>query len=169
APAVVVISAQVAASLAWLTISSEDAPEFLATAPVTRSQIERRKLEAVALPLAVFLALPLIGIAFDSLAIAGWTLLFVCGASLSTSLLNLWHPMPGKRGDLLRRHAQSKVVALMEHLLSLLWAVAMVLAVLGSWLALIPIGLAGVVLWFNRPRPLQAGGVPLAARTSPAR
>ncbi|MDB5595475.1 MAG: type transport system permease protein [Hyphomicrobiales bacterium] len=169
APAIVVISAQVAASLAWLTISSEDAPDFLSTAPVTRSQIERRKLEAVGLPLALFLAGPLLGLAWVSLEIAAWTFVFVCGAALSTSLLNLWHPMPGRRGDLLRRHSQSKFIALMEHLLSLLWALAMVMAVLESWLALIPIGLAGAVLWFNRPRPLQSGGVPLAARTSPAR
>lgn len=169
APAIVVISAQIAASLAWLTISSEDAPEFLSTAPVTRSQIERRKLEAVGLPLALFLAGPLLGLAWVSLEIAAWTFVFVCGAALSTSLLNLWHPMPGRRGDLLRRHSQSKFIALMEHLLSLLWALAMVMAVLDSWLALIPIGLAGAVLWFNRPRPLQSGGVPLAARTSPAR
>lgn len=66
APALVVIASQIAASLAWLTISSEDAPEFLASAPVTRREIERRKLEAIALPLACFLALPLVGIAFFS-------------------------------------------------------------------------------------------------------
>ena len=160
APAIIVIAAQVAASLAWLTISSEDAPEFLATAPVTRAQVERRKLEAIALPLALFLALPLFGLALVSAEIACWTLVFACGAAVSTSLLNLWHPMPGRRGDLLRRHSQSKFVALMEHLLSLLWALAMVLAVLDSLVAVVPLALAAGVLWFNRPRKTKRSVAP---------
>lgn len=153
APAIVVIASQIAASLAWLTISSEDAPDFLATAPVTRRQIESRKLEAVALPLALFLAIPLAGLAYISLEIAAWTMAFSIGAAMSTSLLNLWHPMPGRRGDLLRRHSQSKFVALMEHLLSLLWALGLVLAVLDPALGLIPLALAFGVLWLNRPKP----------------
>jgi ABC-2 type transport system permease protein len=35
APTIVVVAAQVSASLAWLTVSGEDAPELIATAPVT--------------------------------------------------------------------------------------------------------------------------------------
>lgn len=157
APAIVVISSQISASLSWLTISSEDAPDFIGTAPVTRAQVERRKLEAVALPLGLFLAIPLIGLTFDSFELAGVTLVFAAGAALSTGLLNLWNPMPGRRGDLLRRHSQSKLVALMEHMLSLLWAVAMVLAVFGTYLTLIPLGIVAFLLWLNRPRKIVAG------------
>ncbi len=51
----------------------------------------------------------------------------------------------------MRRHSQSKLIGMMEHLLSLLWAMAMVLTVLGSVFAFLPIGLALAVLWFNRP------------------
>ncbi|MDH7797257.1 MULTISPECIES: hypothetical protein [unclassified Beijerinckia] len=151
APAIVVIASQVSASLAWLTLSSEDAPEFLASAPVTRREIERRKLEAVALPLGLFLALPLLGLALVSPIAALWTLVFATCAALSTALLNLWHPMPGRRVMVMRRHSQSKLIAMMEHLLSLLWAVAMVMAVLGSLFAFVPISLVLAVLWFNRP------------------
>jgi ABC-2 type transport system permease protein len=151
APAIVVIASQISASLAWLTISSEDAPDFLASAPVTRAEVERRKLEAIALPLALFLALPLIGLAVVSFTAALWTVLFATCAALSTALLNLWHPMPGRRTMVMRRHSQSKIVGMIEHLLSLLWAVAMVLTVLGSIVAALPIVLALAVLWFNRP------------------
>lgn len=151
APALVVIASQVAASLAWLAISSEDAPEFLASAPVTRGEIERRKLEAIALPLIAFLALPLIGLALVAPGAAFWAIVFAgCGA-LSTALLNLWHPMPGRRVMVMRRHSQSKLIAMMEHLLALLWAMAMVMVVLGSKLALVPVCLACLVLWLNRP------------------
>lgn len=152
APAVVVIASQIAASLAWLTISSEDAPEFLATAPVTRKTIEWRKLEAIALPLACFLAAPLAALAFSSLELALYTGLFAAGAAASTAFLNFWHPMPGRRVAVLRRHSQSKLVAVLEHLLALLWAVAMVLAVLGSLYAVTVLGLIALLLWVNRPR-----------------
>ena len=59
APALVVIAAQVAASLAWITVSGEDAPELIASAPVTPSAVDRAKLWAVAGPVLALTALPL--------------------------------------------------------------------------------------------------------------
>ncbi len=156
APAIVVISSQIAASLAWLAISSEDASDFLNTAPVTKAQIERRKLEAIALPLVVFLAIPIAGLAYVSASTALVTAIFCAAAAASTALLNLWNPKPGSRAQVMRRHSQSKLVGIMEHSLSLCWAVAMVLAALGSMLALIPIALAFGLLWFNRPKTASA-------------
>jgi ABC-2 type transport system permease protein len=155
APAVVVIASQIAASLAWLAISSEDAPEFIATAPVTRREVERRKLEAIGLPLALFLAAPILGLAFYSIFVAALTALFCAGAAASTALLNLWHPMPGRRAQVLRRHSQSKLVAVVEHMLSLCWALAMALASLGSAWTAPAIGAAVGLLWLNRPRGPQ--------------
>jgi len=38
APTFVVIAAQIAASLAWITVSGEDAPELIAAAPVRRGE-----------------------------------------------------------------------------------------------------------------------------------
>lgn len=55
-PSIVVIASQVAASLAWLAVSSEDAPEFLMTAPVKAGVLQRRKLESVVLPVAVLMS-----------------------------------------------------------------------------------------------------------------
>jgi ABC-2 type transport system permease protein len=54
--------------------------------------------------------------------------------------------MPGNRRGMLRRHSQSKLMALLEHLLAMLWAVAIVLAVVGTAWALLPIGLAVLLL-----------------------
>ena len=163
APAVVVIASQIAASLAWLAISSEDAAEFLATAPVAKAQIERRKLEAIALPLILFIAPPILGLAFFSLWTALVASIFCAAAGASTALLNLWHPKPGGRAQVLRRHSQSKLVGVMEHALSLLWAVGMVLAAVGSWLMLVPAAMALGLLWFNRP---GSGKFTLAARAA---
>jgi hypothetical protein len=42
---------------------------------------------------------------------------------------------------------------LIEHFLSIVWAVGAVGAVMGSWrAALLPIGIACLVLWLSRPR-----------------
>ncbi len=50
APVVVMASGQLAGGLAWLAVSGEDAPELLATAPVSFAAAMRAKIEAVALP-----------------------------------------------------------------------------------------------------------------------
>ncbi len=152
APALVAVASNVAASLAWLAISSEDAPEFLATAPVSRGEIERRKLEAIAAPLLVIVALPLAFVWSAGFKAGLVTTAYVAAAAVAAALLNLWHPVPGRRGDILRRHSQSKLVAMMEHLLSLLWAVALALTAFGSWMAAVPVACALALLWTQRPR-----------------
>src|SRR5579883_1722557 len=151
-PSIVVIAAQLSGSLAWIALSGEDAPEFLATAPVTRGEVERRKIEAIALPVFALLALPLAGLALASPRSALLAALFAIGAGVSTALLNLWRQAPARRALVLRRHSQSKLVGLVEHLLSILWAVGAVIAIVGSWTAIAPIAMAGGVLWLNRPR-----------------
>ena len=75
----------------------QDAPEFLMTAPITRPGIERAKLEAIALPLFLFLAVPVSGLAIRASHRHAHGDFRIC-AAVSTALLNLWHPMPGKRG-----------------------------------------------------------------------
>jgi ABC-2 type transport system permease protein len=163
APSIVVIAAQLAGSLAWIALSGEDAPEFLATAPVTRGEIERRKIETIATPIVLFLAAPLAGLAVASPWSALLAGLFAAGAGVSTALLNLWRQAPARRSMVLRRHSQSKLVGMIEHLLSILWAVGAVMAIIGSWTALAPIVLAGLVLWVNRPRASARVAVSLPA------
>jgi ABC-2 type transport system permease protein len=151
-PTLVVIAGQLSGSLAWIALSGEDAPEFLASAPVTRGQVERGKLAAIAAPVALVLAAPLVLLAIASPWGAFCALLFGLGASVSGALLNLWRQAPARRGLVLRRHSQSKLVALVEHWLSLLWALATGLAVFGSVTCVVPVALVGATLWVLRPR-----------------
>ncbi len=107
----------------------------------------------IALPIIVpLLALPLTGLALASPWSALLAALFALGAGGSTALLNLWRQAPARRTTVLRRHSQSKLVGLIEHLLSILWAVGAVIAIIGSWTAIVPLAMASVVLWLNRPR-----------------
>jgi ABC-2 type transport system permease protein len=150
APALVVIASQLSASLAWLAVSGEEAREFLQTAPVTESVQQRRKLEAIAIPIASILALPLLGIGLVSPVIAAIAAFFCGCAAVSTALLNLWHPITGRRQDIMRRHSQSKLIGIMEHLFSLLWVLAMMMILFGSKVAFLPVAIALGLLACNK-------------------
>ncbi len=65
-----------------------------------------------------------------------------------------------KLSALSRRHSQSKLVGMMERLVSILWAVATTTAVIGSWATVVPLAAIAAVLALNRK---------WAARASPAR
>jgi len=151
APTLVVIAGQFSASLAWIALCAEDAPDFVATAPATRRQIERAKIAAIALPVAFVMALPLAGLAFASPRAAAIAAVCGVGAGVSGALLMLWRQAPARRGMVLRRHSQGKLVALAEHWLSLCWAAATGMAALGQAAALAPLALAVLTLWFARP------------------
>jgi ABC-2 type transport system permease protein len=149
-PALVVIAAQLAGALSWIALSAEDAPDFLTTAPVSRAVVERAKIAAIGQPIALILSLPLAALAFASPWAGFCALLFGAGAIASSALVNLWRQAPSRRGLVLRRHAQSKLVGMMEHLVSILWAVATAAAVIGSWATLVPLAAIAAVLALNR-------------------
>ncbi len=151
APTLVVIAGQLSASLAWIALCGEDAPDFVATAPATRGEIERAKIAAIALPVGLVMALPLAGLALASPYAAALALACGAGAGVSGALLMLWRQAPARRGLVLRRHSQSKIVALIEHWLSLCWAGVTGMAALGHPAALAPLGLAALTLWWARP------------------
>ena len=159
APTIVVIAAQIASSIAWITVSGEDAPELIASAPVAPGLVDRGKLSAVALPVAVILALPLLSLALISWIAALITALIAVAAGTSTALVNFWHPMPGSRRGMLRRHSQSKLIALVEHSFAILWAITVVFAMMGSWLAFFPVAVVAgaLLLSYARHRPPGTG------------
>ncbi len=164
-PTLVVITGQLSGSLAWVALSAEDAPDFIASAPATRGQIERAKLAAVALPVALVMTLPMLALAWASPWGAFCALGCGLGAGLSGALLMLWRQAPSTRGMVLRRHSASKLVALGEHWLSLLWALATGMAAMGTELFLFPVALVAVTLFLVRPaRARRAPAAPLAAR-----
>ena len=151
-PMLAVIAGQFAGALAWIALSAEDAPDFLATAPATRGQIEWAKLAAIGWPLFLVLG-PAIALlaTFDPYA-GACTAVCALGAALSGSLLMLSRQAPSRRGLVLRRHSASKLVGLGEHWLSLLWGITTGFAVFGSVLCLVPVGIVILTLWALRRR-----------------
>jgi ABC-2 type transport system permease protein len=155
-PSIVVIAAQLSGSLAWVTISGEDAPEFLASAPVTRKAVDIHKLGAIVLPIGLFLALPILALAYFSPRSAIVAAGFATGAAASTAILNFWRQAPAKRGMVLRRHSQSRLVALLELVLTLIWAVACAVSVMTGGVGLLVLTPVILILWLIRPRGADA-------------
>ena len=149
AGALSLIAGQIVGSLAWITVSAEDAPDLLSSAPTPVKTLRRAKLAAAILPLAVLLAPVLIALTVMA-PLAGIAAAAGCAASMAmTAALNVWWQRPGKRADFRRARQASWFVTLAEFFLGLFVAVATALVAAGlfGW-ALIPAGvaLAGVVL-----------------------
>src|ERR1700746_519858 len=66
-PVLVMAAGQLAGGLAWLTISGEDAPDLVGTAPLRQTQVIRAKIEVVLVASGAVFAPLLTGLCFASL------------------------------------------------------------------------------------------------------
>lgn len=156
AAALVLMASQVAGSLAWITISAEDAPDLLACAPAEMSTVRRAKLAAAVLPVAALLApflLPLLVLAptVGVAAIAG------CAAAvMASALLALWWQRPGKRSEFRSRRRASWLVTMADVAIALMIAAAAGLFAAGLWfLAIVPAILAAAAVFLLRRSDAQ--------------
>ncbi len=158
APMVVVVCYQVTASMTWLSLSAEDAPELLATAPVTTLALRIGKLRAVASLAAMLAAVPLAWLLVLSWRAAIFTLALAALGSGVAMMLSVWHTRPARRASFAARHRESKLLALMEMVVSMLLGVTTALGVAGSLTALVPLAFVAVVVAVNRPRSARRPG-----------
>ena len=148
-----------AASLAWLTVSAEDAPDLIASAPVSRDQIDNGKAFAAAVPSMLLLLPPVVGAAVVLSPMAGvWLLLGGGAAVVSTCLIAIWHQTPGNRKQFRRRTRGSLMLNFGRSLLAIGWVSATGLAVAGWPLAaIIPALISlGLLLALHESRPREA-------------
>ena len=157
AAAVAFVCGQLAGNLVWLTVSAEDAPELMATAPLPLSLMLRAKLLVALAPTAVLVAAPLAVLAAFSPPAAAAALLGCLAAAASAAALNLWWSNPGRRRDFRRRRQSSMLVGLAELAVLFAWAGATWLLVLGEAWSALPAGLAlALLLVLRRPVRMQA-------------
>lgn len=135
----VLLSAMLASSLAWLTVSAEDAPDLIAAAPVSRDAIENAKALAAGAPVAALMLLPVLGAAYISPMAALWLAIGIGMSIASSCLIAIWHQAPGSRKDFRRRARGSLGVNLGRGFVVMGWSVATGVSVAG-WplLAIIP-------------------------------
>jgi ABC-2 type transport system permease protein len=146
----VTVGGQLAGALAWLAISGEDAPDLVASAPVSRGAITRAKVEAVFGAVALVIAPVVIGFALLSWwhALAGAVGILLAAAS--TIRIQLWFRAQAKRSHFRRRHTSSRIATFGEALVSFSWAAATGLAAAGSILAWASAAVAIVILLLMR-------------------
>lgn len=137
---------QIAGALAWITLSGEDAPDVLASAPVPPREIVRAKVEAIALllaPLAVAAALVLLRLSPRSAlaALAG-----VASSALAAILIQVWSRIQSRRRDFALRYKTGKAAYLIEFVVLIALAVATGLAAYGTIWTLLPAAIALLLL-----------------------
>jgi ABC-2 type transport system permease protein len=155
-PVLVMAAGQLAGGLAWLAISGEDAPELVATAPVSAAEIFRAKIEAVMGAIGMVFLPFVAAIALMSLWHAAVAVLGIIAASAAAIAIQHFFRTQAKRSHFRRRQTSSRAATFAEAFSSIAWAGTAALAAAGTWLAVIGGLFAIVVLLVARaisPRP----------------
>src|SRR6059058_4497087 len=154
-PVFIMAGGQLAGGLAWLAISGEDAPDLIASAPVTPARMWRAKAEAVAGGVGIVFAPMAVGLAIIDLRAGIIALCGIAVAGAAATLIQFWFRAQVKRSLFRRRHVSSRVATFAEALSSIIWASAGAIAAVNLWVAILPGALALFVLggaWMLSPR-----------------
>ena len=154
-PVLVMAAGQLAGGLAWLAISGEDAPDLVASAPITFGAVTRAKIEAVLAVIAAIFA-PLLG----ALAIASAWHASVAAAGVlisagSATAIQLWFRSQAKRSQFRRRQVSSRLATFAEAFSSIGWAATAAIAAASVSIAIAPAVLTLIVVgaaWMMSPR-----------------
>ena len=127
-PVIVMAAGQLAGGLAWLTISGEDAPDLVATAPLALTRVTRAKIEVVLIVIAVIFAPLVAALAFASPLQAVVTASGIIIAAASATAIQLWFRVQARRSQFRRRQTSSRLATFAEAFSSIGWAATAVLA-----------------------------------------
>jgi ABC-2 type transport system permease protein len=130
--ALIVVAAGIAAPLAWLTITAEDAPDLLASAPVSRAALQRAKVEAALLPVLPICVLPLFVLGRSHPWFAFSATVCAMAAALCAALINMRNPVTRRRDSFRQRHKGSAGRGFLEVISLVFWVGAAVGMVLGG-------------------------------------
>jgi ABC-2 type transport system permease protein len=137
-PVLVMAAGQLAGGLAWLAISGEDAPELVATAPLTAGTILRAKVEAVMGSILMVFTPFIVALALVSPFCALVAGIGIAIAAASATEIQLCFCAQAKRSQFRRRQTSSRVATFAEAFVSIAWAATAALAATGTALAAMP-------------------------------
>jgi ABC-2 type transport system permease protein len=146
APVLIMAAGQLAGGLAWLTISGEDAPDLVASAPVSPGRTLRAKIEAVIGAIALVFAPFVVVLAFASLAHAIIAAAGIALAAASATAIQLWFRSQAKRSHFRRRQTSSRFATFAEAFSSITWAATGAIAAAASPLAAVTAFVAVMIL-----------------------
>jgi ABC-2 type transport system permease protein len=159
-PMMVMAAGHLGGNLAWLSISGEDAPDFIATAPISAQRIIWAKIEAVMGAIAFIFAPLVAALAFASVRPALVAGVGILVTAASATLIQLCFRTQARRSQFRHRQvSSSRIATFAEAFSSITWAATAALAAAGTWLALffalISISILGGV-WLISPPDTQA-------------
>jgi ABC-2 type transport system permease protein len=155
APVLTMAAGQLGGGLAWLAVSGEDAPDLIASAPITERRMIVAKVQSVLLAIMLVFAPFLLAMAARSLEIAGIVALGIALAATASTLIQVWFRSQAKRRYFRRRQTSSRIATFAEAFSSVAWAGSAAIAANGSWVAIGPTVFALLVLagaWLIRPK-----------------
>ena len=137
-PVLVMAAGQLAGGLAWLAISGEDAPELVATAPLSAGNILRAKVEAVMGSILMVFTPFIVALALVSPFCALVAGIGIAIAAASATEIQLCFRAQARRSHFRRRQTSSRVATFAEAFVSIAWAATAALAATGTALAAMP-------------------------------
>ena len=137
-PVLIMASGQLGGGLAWLAVSGEDAPELIASAPVSRARVLRAKVEAVLGGIAVIFGPFVVALALFAPFAALVALGGIVISAGSATAIQFWFRTQARRSRFRQRQTSSRVATFAEALSSIGWAGTGAFAATGTWLAVIP-------------------------------
>jgi ABC-2 type transport system permease protein len=155
APVLTMAAGQLGGGLAWLAVSGEDAPDLIASAPITERRMILAKVQSVLLAIMLVFTPFLIAMAGRSLEIAGIVAVGIALAATSSTMIQVWFRSQAKRRYFRRRQTSSRIATFAEAFSSVAWAGSAAIAASGSWVAFGPMVIALMVLagaWIIRPK-----------------
>jgi ABC-2 type transport system permease protein len=144
--AMVAVGGQLAGGLAWLAISGEDAPDLVATAPVSRAAVLGAKIEAVMAAIAVVFAPFILALLYLHPLYAAITAGGVLVAALSSIRVQLWFRAQARRSHFRRRHTSSRLATFAEGFTSFAWAGTAALIAPETWAAAVATGIVALLI-----------------------
>ncbi len=148
-PVLIMSAGQLGGGLAWLTVSGEDAPDLVETAPIPKSRLLRAKIAAVLECIAIVFAPFVVALALISAEKALVAAVGIFASAMSAASIQLWFRSQAKRSQFRRRHTSSRIATFSEAFTSIAWAATGTVAAAGSWfaviVALVALGLLGCV------------------------
>jgi ABC-2 type transport system permease protein len=145
-PVLIMAAGQLAGGLAWLTISGEDAPDLVASAPVSPGRTLRAKIEAVIGAIALVFAPFVAVLAFASPAHAVIAAAGIAASAASATAIQLWFRSQAKRSHFRRRQTSSCFATFAEAFSSITWAATGAIAAAASPLAAVTAFVAIMIL-----------------------
>jgi ABC-2 type transport system permease protein len=119
--ALTVLCSSLTASLAWIAVSAEDAPDLLRLAPAPSRAVRLAKLAAATVPSLALVAVPLAWLALRAPLAGLIACVTVSGAVCSAALIVHWCGRPGSRSEYMARGRSDLLTSMLGMLGNLSW------------------------------------------------